>query len=439
MKKLLLIFILLPLITEAQIINTIAGNGIAGFSGDGGSATSAKLHSAYGVAIDRIGNVYIADWLNNRIRKVDTSGIITTIAGNGIGGYGGDGGPADSAKLYQPYGVAVDDTGNVYISDNYNLRIRKVNTSGIISTIAGTGVLGHSGDGGPATAAKLNSPIGIAVDHSGNIFVADGNNYCVRKINTLGIITTIAGIGGVTGYSGDGGPADSAKLTFVGDVAVDTIGNVYIADYTNDVIRKVNTLGIISTIIGTGSAGFSGDGGPATAAELEGPSGVIVDKTGNVYVTDFHNNRIRKIDTSGIITTIAGTGTAGFSGDGGPAIAAQLNNPSDLVIDDNGNLIIADLYNNRIRKFNTKDITTGLSKFNSSTCFLNVFPNPTYSELTVIANEIINTIAINNLVGQTVYTNKYNSKRVEMDVSILPAGVYFIKVNGTEARKFVKE
>jgi sugar lactone lactonase YvrE len=331
------------------MITTFAGNGMPGFSGDGGSATNAEFNGASGVAIDSAGTVYIADIQNNRIRRV-AGGIITTIAGTGVGGFSGDGGPATSASLYGPVDVAVDSAGNIYIADSFNSRVRKV-SDGIITTIAGSAKGGFSGDGGPATNASLNTPYGITVDSVGNVYIADQNNYRIRKVSG-GIITTIAGTG-AEGFSGDGGPAASATLNVPTGVAVDSAGNVYIADQYNDRVREVSG-GIISTVAGNGGFKFAGDGGIATGAALHGPSGVAADAAGALYIADTQNNRIRKV-SGGIITTVAG---GGLSGDGGPAIAAALSEPFGVAVDSAGNLYIVELIVGRIRKVSDGIITT---------------------------------------------------------------------------------
>ncbi|MFH1957286.1 MAG: LamG-like jellyroll fold domain-containing protein [bacterium] len=331
------------------IITTFAGTGSSGYSGDDGNATSAQLYYPTGIAVDSSGNVYVADQYNNRIRKVNTSGTITTFAGTGSSGYSGDDGTATSAQLYFPTGVAVDSSGNVYIADQYNHRIRKVNTSGTITTFAGTGSWGYSGDGGYATSAQLYYPLGVEVDDSGNVYIADRSNHRIRKVNPSGIITTFAGTGS-SGYSGDGGDATFAQLYYPSGVAIDSSGNVYIADQDNHRIRKVNTSGTITTFAGTGSGGYSGDDGSATSAQLYSPFGVSVDDSDNVYIADQYNHRIRKVDTSGIITTVAGTGSGGYSGDGGTATSAQLYYPWGVAINSSGNVYIADTTNHRIRK-----------------------------------------------------------------------------------------
>jgi len=344
-------------VDTSGIITTVAGNGTWGYSGDGGLATNASLWGPHGVAVDTGGNLYIADLVNHRIRKVDTSGIITTVAGNGTYGYSGDGGPATNASLWWPSGIAVDANGSLYIADIGNHRIRKVDTSGIITTVAGNGNSVYSGDGGPATNASLRDPADVAVDASGNLYIADRDNQRIRKVDTLGIITTMAG-NGTYGYSGDGGPATSASLWLPPDVAVDASGNLYIADSDSQRIRKVDTSGIITTVAGNGTRGYGGDGGPATNASLRYPEGVALDANGNLYIADTRNERIRKVDTWGIITTVAGNGTRGCSGDGGPATNASLRWPWGVALDANGNLYIADMDNHRIRKVDTSGIIT---------------------------------------------------------------------------------
>ncbi|MGZ4088229.1 MAG: NHL domain-containing protein, partial [Bacteroidia bacterium] len=338
---------------KAQVINTIAGNVQGGFAGDGGPAGGSQLNSPYGVAVDTAGNVYIADQQNHRIRKITKStGNTSTIAGNGTGGFGGDGGPATSAKLNLPTGVAVDKAGNVYIADQGNNRIRKVSVStGNISTLAGATASGYTGDGGPATAATLNTPYAICLDTAGNIYIGDVGNSAIRRITkSTGNISTVAG-NGTYGYSGDGGAATFAKLGSPRSVFVDAPGNIFISDANNDVIRKVTaSSGIISTIAGTGATGYTGDGGPATAAKLCSPVGISADASGNVFFTENCSNAIRKITAStGKISTICGNGTLGFAGDFGQATAALLNVPAGICTDAAGNIFIGDNGNNRVR------------------------------------------------------------------------------------------
>jgi len=354
------------------IISTFAGGGILDL-GDGGPATAAQFDPFSGVAFDSSRNFYIADLVNNRIRKVNlVAGIITTIAGTGVTGSVGDGGPATAAQLNGPIAVASDSSGDLYVADSTGRRVRKVNqVTGIITTIAGTGVSGSAGDGSPATAAQLNNPQGVALDSSGNLYISEFNGHRVRKVNIVtGIITTVAGTG-IVGFNGDNIQATTARLNTPQAVAVDSSGNLYIADVGNNRIRKVDVAGIITTVAGTGFRGFSADGGLATAVTLDIPQGISVDSSGNLYIVD--GNRIRTIDAMGIITTIAGTGVGVFSGDGGPATAAELNGPRGIAVESANNIYITDSGNSRIRRLNlatrivvvpdTLNITTSKAKW----------------------------------------------------------------------------
>jgi sugar lactone lactonase YvrE len=322
-------------------LKTVAGNGTAGYSGDGGVATAAHLNDPDGVNFDAQGNLYIADVVNNVVRKVDTAGNITTVAGNGTAGFSGDGGPATAAELHGPFGVVADSAGNLYVEDAINARIRKVDTTGKISTIAGTGTFGLSGDGGPATAAEVAEVQGARFDAAGNLYVAQCGPAAIRKIDTAGIITTVAGTG-IDGFSGDGGPATSAQLNCASGVATDAAGELFIADYLNNRIRKVGANGVITTIAGNGTPGFTGDGGPAVSAEINFPNDVDVDAAGNVYIADSGNNRVRKIDTNGLITTVVG----GLNNAG----SAGVNAPSALAFDAAANLYFSDAGNNAVRE-----------------------------------------------------------------------------------------
>lgn len=351
---LLFLFIFLfQLPAHAQIINKIAGAGTYGFSGDGGPAVLAEFFNTRGVAIDPATNdLYVSDYGNNCIRKVAyPSGIISTIAGIPTsGGYSGDGGPAVLAQISLPWGLAVDPLSNcLYISDFNNYVVRKVDlTTGIISTVAGNGTYGYSGDGGPATLAQVAGITGVAVDASGNLYMADQGNSVIRMVDGSGTIYTVAG-NNTAGYSGDGGPAISAQLNYPSDVAIDPSGNLYIGDVGNNVVRIVDPSGTINTFAGNGTPGYSGDGGPATSAQLKSPNGVAADAFGNVYIGDLSNIVVRKVDASGIITTYAGNGTSGFAGDGGPAILAELYEPEKICTDPAGCLYITGKYENRVR------------------------------------------------------------------------------------------
>ena len=352
-KQIIILFLLLKstgIWAQCGIINTVAGTGSSGYGGDGSAATAAQFSFVNGIAMDRSGNLYISDGDNYRVRKVSASGVITTVAGDGSAGFGGDGGAATAAQL-SAGGIAVDGSGNLYLIDQG--RIRMVSASGTITTIAGTGSSGFSGDGGAATAAQLYAPSGVAVDGSGNIYIADYLNQRIRMIRS-GVITTIAGTG-TAGYSGDGGAATAAQLNYPECIAVDSWGNVYVGDYYNSRIRKISVSGVITTCAGTGAGGCTGDGGPATAAHIQSPHGIAFDRFGNMYISDVANNKVRMVNTFGIITTIAGitySGLGSYSGDGGAATAARLNIPEGVAADDSGNVYIADYRNYRIRRVN---------------------------------------------------------------------------------------
>jgi sugar lactone lactonase YvrE len=336
------------------LITTVAGTGTIGYYGDNGFATAAEFDDPYSIALDSAGNLYIADYYNSRIRKVNLStGIITTVAGTGVAGYSGDNGLATAAELYNPEGVALDGKGDLFIADSNNNRVREVKLStGYITTVAGTGTASYNGDNIQATAATLNHPEGVATDSTGNLYIADYSNNRIREVNTVsGQITTVAG-NGTAGYSGDNGAATAAEIDEPTNVAVDSAGDLYIADYGNNRIREVNhAAGTITTIVGDGYYGFSGDGGAATNAALDYPRGVALDSSGNLYIADFYNNRIREVNCStGVITTIAGNGSARYGGDGGAATNAELYYPTGVAVNAAGNLFIADSNNYRVRQ-----------------------------------------------------------------------------------------
>jgi myo-inositol-hexaphosphate 3-phosphohydrolase/sugar lactone lactonase YvrE len=334
------------------IITTVAGTGaLSGFSGDGGPATSARLRGPRTMEADANGNLYIVDTDNQRVRKVDSTGKITTLAGTGTAGYSGDGGPATSARLQNPHGVAVDSAGNVYIADSPNQRIRKVSPNGIITTVAGTGSSGYNGDNIRATAARLNYPKGVEVGPDGALYIGDANNHRVRRVDlSTGVITTAAGTGSA-GSTGDGGPATSARLNKPRNVTFGPDGDLYIADDENFKVRRVDAVTkTITTVAGTGTPGYSGDGGAATSARLNLVRDVAVDSAGNLYIADEVNHRIRWVDPSGTIRTFAGTGVSGFSGDGGLATSARIRGPRGVAVDPQGRVLIGDTGNHAIRR-----------------------------------------------------------------------------------------
>jgi hypothetical protein len=337
-------------VTPNSTITTLTGNGSAGFSGDGGPAARAQVNLPRDSDVGPDGSIYLADTYNNRIRKIDPRGIITTYAGTGVGGFGGDGGPARNARLKWPHDVVVDDaSGTLYFADSNNDRIRKITRTGIITTVAGTGRAGFSGDGGPATAARLSKPKSVAL-HGGFLYLADSRNHRIRRVNLgTGIITTVAGTG-VAGFGGDSGPARAARLNVPQRIALDGTGGIFIADTENNRIRRVTPQGTITTVAGTGVEGFGGDGGPARQARLRLPRGIAVGGA-IIYIADTGNHRVRQVNqATGIITTVAGTGVAGYSGDGGRAGSARLDNPRGLTVDNQGRLLIADTFNSALRR-----------------------------------------------------------------------------------------
>jgi sugar lactone lactonase YvrE len=437
LSKLLASFLVLalPFALRAQNITTIAGNGATAYTA-GVPATSTGLYDPPGVAVDSSGNIYVADQMNNAIRKITTSGITSTIAGTGVSGYSGDGGPATLAKLNQPTNVTVDRSGNLYISDEFNNVVRKINYLGIISTIAGNTTPAYSGDGSPATNAALWYPYRTVLDASGNVYIADQNNHVVRKVTTAtGIITTIAGNG--TAGLAVSGPATATELQAPEGLAIDASGNLYIADANNHNVYKVNTAGMISTFAGVNTRGYTGDGGPATDAKFSYPSQVLFDRAGNLYISDFFDQVVRRVSTAGTITTIAGNGTGGFMGDGSPATAAELNGPDGMAFDLSGNLIIADVNNNRLRKLylSTSNIPEPVNKEHQ----FSLFPDPNSGNFKLSGTlnstkpELID-VSINDGTGKRIYKNTFMApygiinEPINLDKG-LSDGIYMMQIN----------
>ena len=367
------------------LLKPLQGRGRTAPFGDGGPAISATLSHPHGVAVDGLGNLYIADTLNHRVRRVDASGTIATVAGTGAAGFGGDGGPATSAALRRPHGVAVDGVGNIYIADTWNDRVRRVDASGTIATIAG--------DSG-----TLSGPNGVAVDGVGNVYIVDTWNHQVRRVDASGTIATVAGTG-VQGYSGDGGPAVSATLNFPHGVAVDGLGNLYVADSQNDRVRRIDAFGTITTI--------AGDSGT-----LSGPHGVAFDGVGNIYIVDTWNHQVRRVDASGTITTVAGSWW-GFGGDGGPAESALFNSPRGLAVDTLGYLYIADTENDRIRRVRlNQGGTSGPSPADPYTPLDEWTVSDNRLQFTILATRHcfpINSLAIAGVI-YTVHTSKWQRR-----------------------------
>ena len=523
-KYFLSVLFLFPFIAEGQIITTFAGNGISGNTGDGGPATTAKiLNPAWGV-FDGKGNFYFSQQAFGSVRKVDSAGVITTIAGPGTFGVLGDGGLATAASFDLPDGLAFDTAGNLYIADNNHFRVRKIDmVTGIISTYAGSGISGSSGDSGAATAAKL-SPADIHFDKHGNLFISDNTYNKIRIVNSLGIIYTYAGTG-VAGFSGDGGAAATAQLHNPVGFAIDDNGNLFFADVRNHRVRKIDTFGIITTAAGTGIGAYLGDGIPATDAQFGPYAGLAIDNDNNVYVDD-SNQRIRVIDPTGIIHTVTGTGIAGYNGDGILADTAEIYDPGGIAIDACGSVYFSDPGNNRIRKialppilavptislssaptasagatvtitatvanagssytiywmnhgveFTTttapyvtytkglgidtitaKIVPTGYGCWDSTTSAghvvglpegvsaltaaaeLLIFPNPVNSTLNIIMyGAPVTVAAISDVVGHVVMSETFNTNKVHIDVASLPQGMYFVRVNGIYVQKFIKQ
>jgi uncharacterized protein (TIGR03437 family) len=428
-------------IAAAQTITTYAGNGNAGFSGDGGPAVLAEINDTVGLAVDASGNIYLADQNNNRVRKVTAStGIISTIAGTSSSGFSGDGGPATSATLNGPTGVCLAPTGDVYVNDQGNHRVRKIAVAtGIITTVAGNGSTVPSGDGGLATSAGMQIPIRCAVDSGGNLYIVDqgSNAEVVRKVNSAGIISLVAGVYGGSGFSGDGGPATSATMFNLTAITIDPAGNLYLTDQSDQRIRMVNTSGIISTVAGNGIQGYSGDGGSATAAELNYPGETSVDAAGNLYIVDTVNQRIRKV-SGGIITTVAGTGVLGYAGDGSLAAQAEFNYPFAITIDPSANIYVGDNGNSRVRQITGVASAGALPAITVTTSSIGVTNAASFQ--TGVAPGGILTIFGTHLgatAGQTLLAPgaPWPSKLGTTSVTIngLTAPVYYVlNLNGTE-------
>ena len=532
MKRLLCIFFFLPNIICTQSIITCVGTGVYGYYGNGGLADTATIAAPGGLNFDDSGNLLICQ--ADLVRSVNKiTNIITIVAGSDTAsssGGGGDGGPATRAAIVVPLDICVDSAGNYFIADNWYSEVRRVNiTTGIIDTFAGNRNPGDAGDGGPAKHARLSGVWGVRFDTGQRyLYISNEFNYRVRKVDmTTNIISAFAG-SGISGYSGDGGPAVTAKFSRVLGISVDRSNNVYIGDWDNARIRKVNAVtGIVTTVIGNGTNGYSGDGGPATAAMIAKPSFSYFDKCGNLFFTDEDNNRVRRVDVNtNIITTIAGNGIAGYAGDGGLAINAEFNHPTGIAIDTEGNIFISDYYNNRVRKTtypnpyvhltaSPNDTTvygtpvtftttvsgggdapgyewfvngiavsgaTGSSytytpvNGDSISCILtsnsqcvgahtahsniirmsvwpldvpevnatqqiSIFPNPAHDVVTVSATGRIKDMVVSNMVGQIMKAASYPAmtSKAEIDITALPAGLYFVKVNGAYVQRFVKE
>jgi len=437
MRLFFVILLLLPELLNAQLIYTFAGGGTSGL-GDGGSATTATIDDPNGITFDKYGNFYLSDNLGNRVRKVNSSGIISTVAGNGSGGYYGDFGLADTSCLWQPVDVACDTFGNLYIVDEHNNRIRKVDVlTGIISTIAGTGFSGYSGDNGDATAAMLSSPDGICMDRVGNIYISDMANFRIRKISTDGTIITVVG-NGTCCTGGDGGPATSAQLWLPVGLTMDDTGNLFIADYGSKKVRKVDTAGIISTFAGTGSYIYNGDSIAALDANID-PMRIAIGNYNYLYIVDNYNNRVRVVDTLNNIYTVAGNGIDGFSGDDCQADTTELGDPGGITFDYCRNMYVSEVVTPRIRKvaFNP---TCALEK--TSQLIQNqiaIYPNPASNSLHIDGVESASKYELFNIIGNIEQSGTLQKGRNELPISTLPTGMYLLQLTDEQGRKTMKK
>ena len=452
--QLIIISLLSCLEGSAQVINTIAGNGTSSHCGDGLPATQACLDTPYNVAFGRAGDLYITE-ATCYIRKVDhQTGIISTIAGIWPYGFSGDGGQATAAAINHPVGIAFDRIGNLYFSDNNNNRVRKIDTNGIITTVAGNGSRGYNGDGIPATQAALKGPWGLQIDKKGNLYIGDQLNFRIRKVDTAGIITTYAG-NGIYGWGGDGGPASSAQLAWTAGFQIDDIGNCYVPMIdtlgssntppyyrTFSKIRKIDTAGIIALFAGD-TIGFSGNGGPAIAAKIfiTAALNCALDRNGNLFFAD-SLSRVNMIGTDGIIHTIAGNGVLGFSGDGGTPILAEFNETSGLCTDTSGNLYIVDSGNSRVRKITWNQNASGIAmqRVNQE---LQVYPNPSTGTIYISGGNssdkewIIEVLDITGraLMKQTLPV----TNGMAVLKSDLPPGAYFVVLKGSYGNSITKK
>ena len=401
-------------------ITTIAGTGAGGFSGDGGPATLACFSSPQGVATDAAGNIYVADRNNHRVRMISAAtGNISTVVGTGVMGYAGMGGLATAAQMEYPNAICFDRYGNYYISDNYaDAAYRVDGATGMINNICGHGAQGSSGDGGPGSLARMAIPFGIAVDPAGNQYIADYGNNELRKVNAItGIVTTIAGSIPALG-----------SFSQINGVCTDNNGNVYVSDAgSHHCVKRIDYTGAITTIAGNGTAGYTGDGGPALSAEMRGPGCLFINSSFHLFICDADANVVRVVDLgTGIIHTLAGTGIAGFSGDGGSPALAQLQGPTGVWESASGDIYIADASNNRIRKIVGSGYkTTGTNAVSENN--VSVFPNPSNGTFTIQTNSIPDngSFEVYNLTGEKVFAGTISQQQTVVTIE-QPAGVYTI-------------
>ncbi|MCF8448465.1 MAG: T9SS type A sorting domain-containing protein [Taibaiella sp.] len=426
--------------TKGQIISTVAGGGSGG---DGVPATAGSVYNPNGMAFDKKGNLYFCSNLGHKVWKVDIHGILTTVAGVGTAGYSGDGGAALHAQLNQPTDLAIDNAGNIIIADAANNRIRKIDVStGIIKTIAGTGVMGYHGDGGSAMSAIFNQPSCVCLGNDGSVYIGDYGNYRVRKIDLMGNVQTYAG-NGLSGWGGDGGPATNAFCSPQTCIRMDRFENLYIAEWGNGVVRRVSSMGIIETLAGdTTSYSYNGDNIPAKNCHLA-PAYLSVSEEGILYVSDYNNHRIRVIKKNGYIHTVSGNGTGSNTGDNGEAIAATVHLPTGQSLDSCGNLYFGQNGTPRIRKiaFNPTCAPTSIADAGKEDKSISIHPNPATTHISITLGTAINTVVITNMLGQSFYNHTMvkSTEKAEVDISHLPPGMYLVRVNDKWVQRFMKE
>ena len=422
MKKRLLILVNLYTVfcTNAQTVSTLAGSGAEGRTNDIG--TAASFYHPHGVAVDASGNVYVADASNHLIRKITSVGGVTTLAGSDFSGI--TNGIGTAASFINPHGVAVDASGNVYVVDFGNHLIRKITSAGVVTTLAGSGMSGSAN--GTGTAASFYYPYGVAVDGSGNVYVADTFNHLIRKITSAGVVTTLAG-SGISGSTN--GIGTTASFDHPYGVAVDVSGNVYVADLSNNLIRMITSVGVVSTLAGSGLGYTNGTG---TAASFNQPVGVAVDASGNVYVADYGNNLIRKITSTGVVTTLAGSGLSGNTN--GTGTTARFNGPDGVAVDAFGNVYVADVSNNLIRKITSA--TTNIADQKISSDALSIYPNPVLDILHIKTTLQVTGFQITDMTGTLVSSGDQVSNGI--DISSLNHGLYFIQIKTNEGLATIK-
>ena len=414
---------------QAQYINTVVGNGVAAYTGDGGTANMASFNGVEGMAVDGAGNIYLADKNNNVVRKISNSGVVSTFAGTGVAGYSGNGGAATAAKLNAPSAVATDGAGNVYIAERGNHVIRVVNTAGNIKVYAGSAIEGYSGDGDTAHLGRISTPTALHMDGMGNLFIAEGGSHVIRRVdNGTRIMHTVAGTGSF-GNTGDGGMATNATFNTPSGVVTDASGNIFIADAQNNRVRKVDAVtGMVSTVIGTGTPGNTGDGGPATAATVSAPVSVALDMMGNLYVVSRGFHTVRMVNSAGTISHVAGTGAPGYSGDGGLAVAASLRGPRFVFVDGWSRTYIGDQGNNVIRQLSA---TASVGNASSVANGFRLYPIPAGNTVNADLTAMIGSVEVRivNAAGTTVLVDRVSGGQV-LPVSIagMAPGIYTVSV-----------